>query len=351
MNGSPALTGARHPLYRLHTSDVLEIKFTFSPEFDQSATVLPDGFLSLKTGGEIFAEGLTISELRDLVRDAYTPTLRDPEVSVMLKDFERPFFVAGGQVGHPGKYELRSRTTVAEAVAIAGGFTEQSKHSQVVVFRKINDGVVEAHVLNVKSMLAWRNLEEDLQLQPGDMLFVPQNRISKPATKSWERSSRRWATKSLLIAELISRQTLRPTVASALCACQPIRTKHLETLIHTLLSTIHGCFSSCDVVQYYTLGPSLFSFLPRLFGKKTVVTVQGLDWQRKKWGWIARRALKFCEWTSARLPNATAVVSHTLEDYYREHYAKECAYVPNGTRILECHGGDFLQSHGLGPGG
>ncbi len=179
MNGSPALTGARHPLYRLHTSDELEIKFTFSPEFDQSATVLPDGFLSLKMGGAIFAEGLTVSELRDLVRDAYAPTLRDPEVSVMLKDFERPFFVAGGQVGHPGKYELRSPTTVAEAVAIAGGFTEQSKHSQVVVFRKINDGVVEAHVLNVKSMLAARNLEEDLQLQPGDMLFVPQNRISK----------------------------------------------------------------------------------------------------------------------------------------------------------------------------
>jgi polysaccharide export outer membrane protein len=173
------LTGARHPLYRLRTSDVLEIKFTFSPEFDQLATVLPDGFLSLKTGGTVFAEGLTISELRDLVREAYAPTLRDPEVSIMLKDFERPFFVAAGQVGHPGKYELRSPTTVAEAVAIAGGFTDQSKHSQVVVFRKINDGVVEAHVLNVKTMLASRNLEEDLQLQPGDMLFVPQNRISK----------------------------------------------------------------------------------------------------------------------------------------------------------------------------
>ncbi|HEX3741861.1 MAG TPA: glycosyltransferase family 4 protein, partial [Terriglobales bacterium] len=130
-----------------------------------------------------------------------------------------------------------------------------------------------------------------------------------------------------------------------------IRTKHLETLIHTLLSTIHACFSRCDVVQYYTLGPSLFSFLPRLFGKKTVVTVQGLDWQRKKWGWVARRALKFCEWTSARLPNATAVVSHTLEKYYREHYAKGCSYVPNGTRIRECHGGDFLQSNALEPGG
>ena len=178
-NGSPALTGARHPLYRLRKSDIVEIKFTFSPEFDQTATVLPDGFVALKTVGDLFAEGLTVAELKDLVSQAYAPTLRDPEVSIILKDFERPFFVAGGQVGHPGKYELRSPITVAQAVAVAGGFTEQSRHSQVVVFRTVTTGVVEAHVLNVKAMLASRNLEEDFELQPGDMLFVPQNRISK----------------------------------------------------------------------------------------------------------------------------------------------------------------------------
>jgi len=178
-NGSPALTGARHPLYRLRKSDIVEIKFTFSPEFDQTATVLPDGFVALKTVGDLFAEGLTVAELKDLVSQAYAPTLRDPEVSIILKDFERPFFVAGGQVGHPGKYELRSPITVAQAVAVAGGFTEHSRHSQVVVFRTVTTGVVEAHVLNVKAMLASRNLEEDFELKPGDMLFVPQNRISK----------------------------------------------------------------------------------------------------------------------------------------------------------------------------
>jgi glycosyltransferase involved in cell wall biosynthesis len=128
-----------------------------------------------------------------------------------------------------------------------------------------------------------------------------------------------------------------------------IRTKHLETLIHTLLSTIHACFSDFDIVHYHTLGPSLFSFLPRLFGKKTVVSVQGLDWQRKKWGKIARRALKFCEWTSAHLPNATVVVSRTLQEYYRSRYAKDCAYVPNGTRIRERQTGNYLQSIGLQP--
>ena len=66
-----------------------------------------------------------------------------------------------------------------------------------------------------------------------------------------------------------------------------IRSKHLETLVHTFLSTLHVLLRPCDVVHYHALGPALFSFIPRLAGKKTVVTVQGLDWQRKKWGRIA----------------------------------------------------------------
>jgi len=176
---SPALTGVRRPLYRLHKSDVVDVRFTFSPEFDQTLTVQPDGYVSAKAIGDIAAEGLTIAGLRDSIREAYTQILRDPQVSIILRDFEKPFFVAGGQVGHPGKYELRSPTTVTEAIAIAGGFTEQSKHSQVVVFRAVTDGIVESHVLNIKTMLASKNLEEDLELKPGDMLFVPQNRISK----------------------------------------------------------------------------------------------------------------------------------------------------------------------------
>jgi len=176
---SPALTGTRRPLYRLHNTDVLEIRFTFSPEYDQTVTIRPDGYLELKEAGEIVAEGLTIPELREAITRAYAAILREPSIEVVLKDFDKPYFLAGGQVGRPGKYELRSRLTIADAIAIAGGFTDQSKHSQVVLFRRVNDGVVESHVVNLKSMLASRNLSEDLELRPGDMLFVPQNRISK----------------------------------------------------------------------------------------------------------------------------------------------------------------------------
>ncbi len=176
---SPAVTGERRPLYRLHKSDVIELRFTFSPELDQTLAIRPDGFVALQGLGDLLAEGLTISELRESVKQAYKSVLRDPEVGVILKDFAKPYFLAGGQVGHPGKYELRAPTSVAEAVAMVGGFTDQSKHSQVVLFRRLAEGVVESHVLNMKAMLAARNLEEDFDLRPGDMLFVPQNRISK----------------------------------------------------------------------------------------------------------------------------------------------------------------------------
>ena len=177
---SPALTGAlRRPLYRLRKSDAIEISFTFAPEFNQTASVQPDGFVTLKGVNSLFVEGMTVPELQIAVRHAYVETMHDPEITIVLKDFDKPYFIAGGQVTHPGKYELRADTTVVEAVEIAGGFSEQAKHSQVVLFRRVSDELFEARLLNVKHMLQARNLGEDLHLQPGDLIFVPQNSISK----------------------------------------------------------------------------------------------------------------------------------------------------------------------------
>ncbi len=114
-----------------------------------------------------------------------------------------------------------------------------------------------------------------------------------------------------------------------------IRSKHCETVIHTFLSTIHAMFSRNNIVHYHAQGPALFSFLPRLVGKKTVVTVQGLDWQRKKWGRIAAATLRLGEWASVRFPNTTMVVSRSLQNYYWEHYKAATEYIPNGTVIRQ----------------
>jgi len=176
---SPALTGVRRPLYRLRSSDSIDIEFTFSPEFNQTVMVQPDGFIPLKGAEPVYAEGCTIAELKSLIVQEYAGTLHDPEISLMLRDFDRPYFIAAGEVAKPGKYELRADLTLSQAVAVAGGFTPRSKHSQVVVFRQVSDAIVESHVVNVKGMMKSRSVTEDLRLQPGDFIFVPQNTLSK----------------------------------------------------------------------------------------------------------------------------------------------------------------------------
>jgi len=117
------------------------------------------------------------------------------------------------------------------------------------------------------------------------------------------------------------------------CRLPTIRSKHLETFVHTLLSTAHAMTSDYDVVHYHCLGPALFSFLPRLAGKKTVVTVQGLDWQRGKWGRIAARVLRWGEAAAVSLPDATMVVSRTLQQHYHQQYDRDTIYIPNGAAL------------------
>jgi glycosyltransferase involved in cell wall biosynthesis len=129
-----------------------------------------------------------------------------------------------------------------------------------------------------------------------------------------------------------------------------IRSKHLETVIHTLLSTAHSLTQRYDLVHYHALGPALFSFIPRLLGKKTAVTVQGLDWQRKKWGRLASAVLRLGERASVQFPDATMVVSQTLQRRFRETHGIEAFYVPNGGVLRGRSGPRAILDWGLKPG-
>jgi polysaccharide export outer membrane protein len=157
----------------------VELNFTFVPAFNQTVVVQPDGFITLRPLGDLYVEGKTVPELTQLLQAEYGKILQKPIFTVELKDFEKAYFIASGQVARPGKYELRGDMTVAQAVAIAGGFNEKAKHSQVLLFRRVSNEWVQVMQLDMKKMLHQANLSEDLHLQPGDMLFVPQNFLSK----------------------------------------------------------------------------------------------------------------------------------------------------------------------------
>jgi glycosyltransferase involved in cell wall biosynthesis len=92
-----------------------------------------------------------------------------------------------------------------------------------------------------------------------------------------------------------------------------IRRKNYDAITHTLLATLHLLREHYDMVHYHAIGPATLSIIPRVFGKKTVATVHGLDWQREKWGRRARTYLKFGEHAAVWFPHSTIAVSECRE--------------------------------------
>ena len=126
-----------------------------------------------------------------------------------------------------------------------------------------------------------------------------------------------------------------------------VRSKHLETFFHSGLATADALVRDYDLVQFHALGSAPFAVIPRLAGKKTVVSVRGLDGQRAKWGMGARAYLKSCEWASVHCPTSTGVVSQVLRRYFKDSYGADTTYIPNGVTLKEPRGPEPLAGFGL----
>jgi protein involved in polysaccharide export with SLBB domain len=164
--------------YRLTPSDVLELRFPYVPEFDQTVAVQPDGYISLRALGDLRVQGRSLPELKAMLNEAYAGILREPVINIILREFEKPYFIAAGEVARPGKYELRGATTLTQGLVLAGGHTRAAKHSQVILFRRFSTEWLEVKQVDVKKMYATRNLGEDPLLRPGDTIFVPRSVLS-----------------------------------------------------------------------------------------------------------------------------------------------------------------------------
>ena len=169
-------TGGR---YRITPGDVIELRFPFVPELDQTLAVQPDGYVTLREHGDMRVQGRTVPELRIQLLEAYEPIVREPVFTVVLREFEKPYFVAAGEITRPGRYDLRGATTLTQALAYAGGLTSAGKSSEVVLFRNHTEDTVSVKQIDVKKMYDKRNLSEDPLLQPGDTVYIPKSLLGK----------------------------------------------------------------------------------------------------------------------------------------------------------------------------
>jgi polysaccharide export outer membrane protein len=165
--------------YRITPGDVIELRFPFVPELDQTLAVQPDGYITLREVGDIRAQGRTLPQFRAAVNEAYMPFVRDPVFTAVLKEFEKPYFVAAGEVTKPGRYELRGATTLTQAIAYAGGATQYGKLTEVVIFRPFTEDTVSVKQINVKEMFDKKDLAEDPLLRPGDTVYISKTKMGK----------------------------------------------------------------------------------------------------------------------------------------------------------------------------
>lgn len=108
----------------------------------------------------------------------------------------------------------------------------------------------------------------------------------------------------------------------------------LNAIVYSAIAALKSSLSKFDVVHFHAEGPAAMCFLPKLFGKRVIVTIHGLDWQRAKWGGFATRFLKFGEKTAARYADEIIVLSKNVQQYFLDTYNRKTNYIPNGIEPL-----------------
>ncbi len=112
-----------------------------------------------------------------------------------------------------------------------------------------------------------------------------------------------------------------------------IHSKHLETISHTFLSTIHALFQRYDIAYYSIVGNAPLACLPRLVGTRTLLNVDGEDWAREKWTGFAKSYLRWCERLSSKTANVLISDAHRVQDRYSEVYGVQTVFAPYGANI------------------
>ncbi len=109
-----------------------------------------------------------------------------------------------------------------------------------------------------------------------------------------------------------------------------VNKKSLDALIYSFLATLRAIFGRYDLIHYHALGPSAMLIIPHMLKIRTIVTIHGLDWQRAKWGGLAKRYLLFGEKIAAKYADEVIVLSKSTQEYFKKTYDRETHYIPNG---------------------
>ena len=157
--------------YRIGPEDVLDVSVWNNPPLSRTAPVRPDGKISLPLLNDVDAAGLTPMQLRDVITKKLVEYMPDPEVSVIVREVNRFKVSVLGEVRKPGRFEFKSKATVLDALALAGGLNDFAARSRIVILRQ--DGAATKRIPVNYNKIVSSAAEDDVYLEPGDVVVVP----------------------------------------------------------------------------------------------------------------------------------------------------------------------------------
>lgn len=116
-----------------------------------------------------------------------------------------------------------------------------------------------------------------------------------------------------------------------------VNRKGFAAMTSSVFGALFCAFSPYDVVHFHAEGPCAMLWLPKLFGKRCIATIHGIDWQRAKWGGLASRYIKFGEWVAVHCADEIIVLSQNVQNYFLENYGRKTVFIPNGISRPVCY--------------
>lgn len=161
--------------YRFRPGDELDVRLIHNPEFSDRLTIAPDGQIAMPLIGFVVAAGKTPRELQFELLARFRRELRQPEVTVVPRNFASQRVFVGGEVANPGIYDLPHEIGVLQAVVIAGGFRPTAREDSVVLIRRTPRDTPMARLVDVASVVHRGQLDQDVPLRAHDVVYVPRS--------------------------------------------------------------------------------------------------------------------------------------------------------------------------------
>ena len=169
---SNTFAASKEASYRIGAGDVLNISVWRDENLSRQVVVLPDGTLSFPLIGEVQAEGKTLVELKQTVRDRLAPFVPDPILSMEVLRANSLMVYVIGKVNRPGRFELIDNINVLQALSLAGGLNAFARSSDIKILRKISEGT-QIIKFDYNSASKGKDLEQNIMLERGDVIVVP----------------------------------------------------------------------------------------------------------------------------------------------------------------------------------